>query len=451
MQLRDDTIVALSTATGRGAIALIRLSGASAHIVGRSIASRWPGRAREATLSKLRDPRDGSEIDQVLITRFDAPHSYTGEDMVELACHGGIAVTTALLDALVAQGARQAAPGEFTQRAVLRGKLDILQAEAIADLVDARTTAARGLALSQLHGRLSAQINALREAVLHVEALLAYDLDFPEEDDGPISADRITNAAQQVMADLDNLSATYPLMEVATDGALIVIAGAPNVGKSSLFNALLGTRRAIVTDKPGTTRDAIEARLDAGRWPLRLVDTAGLRQTHDVVERLGIEVSEQHIKDAHVVLVCHDDDKTALALETVSSLTSAILLPVRTKIDQRQMNDRPGHSSEAVGVSAVTGLGLDDLLSCIGRHLDATLGEVPIDRPVLTRTRHRIALESACREMRLFAEAWVSRAVPSVVAAVHVRAASAALDELIGSVDVDDILERVFRTFCVGK
>ena len=451
-QIRDDTIVALSTAPGRGAIALIRMSGPEAYQIGRSIVARWPDAARRVQLSTLNDPVDGLEIDQGMVTRFNAPHSYTGENMVEIACHGGVAVTTAVLNALIGRGAREAEPGEFTQRAVLHGKLDILQAEAVADLVDARTTAARGLALSQLHGLLSSQVNGLRESVLQIEALLAYDLDFPDEDDGPVAAGRITEAALRVIDRLSDLLATAPLAEVASDGALVVIAGAPNVGKSSLFNALVGSRRAIVTDLPGTTRDAIEARLDAPHWPLRLIDTAGLRETQDTVERLGIEVSEQHIRRAHVVLVCDDnDDQLLVALETVGALTHAPRIPVRTKVDRRSDVEPSAAVRGAVAVSATTGLGLEHLLASIEQQLAATLGAVPIDQPVLTRTRHRVALEHARSEMKLFADAWASRSVPSVVAAVHVRSASAALDELIGSVEVDDILEQVFRTFCVGK
>jgi len=453
MQLRDDTIVALSTAPGRGALALIRMSGSHAHDVGMSVASRWPAHAREVVLATIRDPRDGSEVDQVLITRFDAPQSYTGENMAELTCHGGLAVTTALLDTLVAQGARPAGPGEFTQRAVLNGKLDLLQAEAIGDLVESRTSAARGLALAQLHGRLSSRVNALREAILHVEALLAYDLDFPEEDDGPIASDLITAAACEVIAEIETLLATAPLAEVASEGALVVIAGAPNVGKSSLFNALLGTPRAIVTDIPGTTRDAIEARLDAGRWPVRLVDTAGLRPTQDVVERLGIEVSEQHIRGAHLVLLCIDDSaQIQPALGMVQGLTTAPVLTVRTKIDTlAETPERVGDGPTAIGASAVSGEGVDSLLSAIEESLEECLGTVPTDRPVLTRTRHRLALEAARDELRLFADAWSRHTLPPVVAAVHVRSASHALDELIGSVDVDDILEKVFKTFCIGK
>lgn len=416
-----------------------------------AITSTWPSSARQVVLSTIRDPATGAEIDQVLTTRFDAPRSYTGEDMVELACHGGVAVTTAVLNAFVEQGAREAAPGEFTQRAVLHGKLDILQAEAIGDLIEARTTAARGLAISQMHGLLTRQIDALRASVLHIEALLAYDLDFPEEDDGPIPRTRIANAASKVIEALGNLLSTAPLAEVATDGALVVIAGAPNTGKSSLFNALLGSRRAIVTEIPGTTRDALEARLDTSAWPLRLVDTAGLRETDDIVERLGIEVSEQHIRKAHAILGVSDDDaQLPVVLETLRRLSDVPIIPVRTKID-RQAATPLTHGADAIAVSAVTGEGLDRLLQAIDTSLERTLGEVPVDRPVLTRTRHRVALEVAQREMGFFAETWESGSVPPVVAAVHVRSASAALDELIGSVDVDDILAQVFSTFCVGK
>lgn len=450
MQLRDDTIVALSTAPGRGAIAIIRLSGTQAHAIVARLSRRWAAEPRIATLATLIDPRDGAPLDQAVITRYVAPYSYTGEDMVEISCHGGLASTTGILDALQTQGARLADPGEFTRRAVLHGKLDVLQAEAIADLVDAETTAGRTLALSQLAGHLSGEIDDLRRSVVHLEALLTYELDFPGEDDGPIPAIRINEAADALTAKIAKLLATAPLAGVAEAGARVVIAGAPNVGKSSLFNALLGTPRAIVTEFPGTTRDAIEARLDTGRWPIRLVDTAGLRDTHDLIERLGIEVSEAQVADAHLVLACSDTVATLPAiLHTISQLTKAPLIAVRTKADQAPGEQPP--APDVVAVSSRTREGLDRLTALIAQRLDDTLGSVPVDRPVLTRTRHRMALERAFEELRLFREAWSTPGMPSVIAAVHVRSASTALDELIGSVDVDDVLDAVFRTFCIGK
>jgi tRNA modification GTPase len=458
MLVRDDTIAALSTPAGRGAIAVIRLSGGEAHAIGRRVLAPWPEAPRRVTRCRVRDPRDDQEVDRALVTRFDAPHSYTGEPMVEIACHGGIAVPAAILEVLTAHGARQAEPGEFTQRAVLNGKLDLLQAEAIADLIDARTHALRRTALQQLDGGLSRLLGDLRERMLHVEALLAYDIDFPEEDDGPISHDTIVSAAEEACAVLDRLLATVPLGEIARDGALVVIAGPPNVGKSSLFNALLGETRAIVTPIPGTTRDAIEARVESGRWPLRLVDTAGLRQTSDVVERLGIEVSERHIGQAHVVLVCGETRAQLVeGVERVSKLGAAPRIAVLTKVDDAAQDvlgeeDAPLDAVEgSAAVSAVTRRGLERLLGEVHAVLDRYAADVEPAMPILVRARHRQALESARRELASFRSVWAARAAPASVAAIHVRSASHHLDELIGSVDVEDVLERVFRSFCVGK
>jgi tRNA modification GTPase len=406
----------------------------------------------------VRDERDGSVIDHAMVTRFDAPATYTGEPMVEIACHGGIATSTAILDALADVGARTAEPGEFTQRAVIHGKLDILQAEAIGDVIDARTHALRRAAIRQLDGGLSRVLADLRERMLHVEALLAYDIDFPEEDDGPISHQTITAAATEARSVLERLLSTVPLGEIARDGAVVVIAGPPNAGKSSLFNALLGETRAIVTAIPGTTRDAIEAQVESGRWPLRLVDTAGLRDTSDVVERLGIEVSERHVRDAHVVLVCAETPTSlADAIRRVDTLGSAPRVAVLTKSDLATTEAR--HSDVAgidgveahVAVSAETRDGLDTLLSEVHEVLERYVGDVHPEQPIVTRTRHRAALDAARAEVDHFLSVWGSGAAPASVAAVHVRSATHHLDELIGSVDVEDVLDRVFRSFCVGK
>ena len=459
MLLRNDTIAALSTPAGRGAIAIVRLSGGDAHQLASRVAQPWPAAARRVTLCTLRDERDGSTLDRALVTRFDQPHSYTGEPMVEVACHGGVTTSSAVLEMLISLGARLAEAGEFSQRAVLNGKMDLLQAEAVGDLVEARTHALRRVALSQLDGSLSRALNQLRDHAIHVEALLAYDIDFPEEDDGPVSRSAIGSAAREVQVAIDELLLTVPLGEVARDGAIVVIAGPPNAGKSSLFNALLGQTRAIVADVPGTTRDAIEVRVESEQWPLRLIDTAGLRDTSDVVERLGIEVSERYVHEAHLVLVCAET-RAALqeALTRLNGMGSAPRIAVFTKSDQpRASDDVHKHARAADGavslveVSTVTRDGLDRLLAEVHRVLARSVGDFHPELPVVTRTRHRVALEEARLELAQFLALWETERVPASVAAIHVRSATHALNDLIGSVDVDDVLERVFRTFCVGK
>jgi tRNA modification GTPase len=364
---------------------------------------------------------------------------------VELSTHGGTTVPATNVAALVAVGARTAAPGEFTRRAVLNGKLDLLQAEAVGDLVSATSRAAQRLALSQLDGGLSRRLVDFRARVLELEALIAYDIDFPEEDDGPIPRERIAASLNEVIRGLDALLVTSETGELVREGALVVLAGVPNAGKSSLFNALLGRRRAIVTDIPGTTRDAIEAVIDTDRMPLRLVDTAGLRQTSDEVERIGVDVSYEYLSRAAVVLACGATlDEMNAAASACEGRTLAPIIRTQTKSDLGTASV-PG----AVAVSAMTGSGLDQLLN----RITTTLGDLPVepDAPILTRARHRERVATARRELGLFHDAWSSGEVPAVVAAVHLRAASASLEELIGRVDVESILDEVFSRFCVGK
>jgi tRNA modification GTPase len=256
---------------------------------------------------------------------------------------------------------------------------------------------------------------------------------------------------------LGDLLATARAGELIREGALVVIAGAPNVGKSSLFNALLGRRRAIVTELPGTTRDALEAVIDTGSWPIRLVDTAGLRETTDTVERLGIEVSEEYLTRADVVLACGDDTQTlARALEAVARCTDAPVLPVRTKADRVERQGLGGEGTREVPgevrVSAETGQGLGGLVAAIVELLSADHRTPPtLDAPLLTHTRHCVAVRQARDELAAFCAAWNAAELPAPVAAVHLRAAVHALEELIGAVDIEEVLERVFSSFCVGK
>jgi tRNA modification GTPase len=468
----DDTIVALATPPGRGALALLRLSGPQALDIVRAITQRVAFAPRMATRARLVHPVSRAPLDDALVTWFPAPRSYTGDDTAELSVHGGVAVSSSVLGACLAAGARLAEPGEFTRRALLAGKLDLLQAEAIADLVDARSQALHRAALEQLDGGLSRRLQALREQCLGLEALLAYDIDFPEEDDGPVQPARIATAVHEVLSALDDLLATAPSVPLLRDGAIVVLAGAPNVGKSSLLNALSGEARALVTEVPGTTRDAIEVLLDTPGVPIRLVDTAGLRETNDVVERLGIEVSARWLARAHVVLACGETEQAVQdAARVVRGMVPGREVPVVgvvTKVDvvavahdttadatfcvTSAATIAPPGLAAWVRTSAERGTGLGALLSAVQRELAERYGVVEPEVPRLTRERHHAAVRVAREELAAFRDGWNGGAgVPALVAAVHVRAAVAALDEVIGAVSLEDVLDRLFRDFCVGK
>lgn len=444
----NDTIVAVATPPGRGALAIVRMSGPRAIEIAGCHLSPWPLDPRNATVCVVRDGSDNQILDEAVVTTFISPASFTGEDLVEICTHGGLMVPATVMSALISSGARQALPGEFTRRAVLHGKLDVVQAEAIGDLIEASSIAMQRVALHQLSGALSKKVTDLRDGLLEIESLIAYDIDFPDEDDGPIAPARVQQSIDRVQATLEGLLATVPSGELIREGAVVVIAGEPNVGKSSLFNALAGKARAIVTDIPGTTRDAIEVQLDSGKWPIRLVDTAGLRESVDTVESLGIEVSRRYLTGAHVVLACGEDQRSIRStVSSVQMLTSGPVIPVLTKADLVH----PEPAIDTVRTSAVTGTGIDVLRTEIDTTIDRNYGTSIVEMPMLTQARHIRAITEAHVELQSFEEQWKNRKVPVTVAAVHLRTAVTQLEEMIGAVSVEDVLDRVFSSFCVGK
>src|SRR5579859_7621325 len=439
----SDPIVALATPPGRSAVALLRLSGRGAFAIAERCLSPWrDDPPRTVFRARLATPA-GVPVDDVLAALFPGPNSYTGEDLVEISTHGGLLAPAEALAALVAAGARPAEPGEFTRRAVLNGKMDLLQAEATADLIDASAPAQRRRALAQLDQSLSKRLDALRSEILELEGLTAYEIDFPEEDDGPVTPERVRRAWCVVRDRVADLLKTAPEGERLREGALLVIAGPPNAGKSTLFNALLGSERAIVTEIPGTTRDAIEAHAVIEGFPFRLVDTAGLRESEERIERLGIEISKRYLEAADLIVFCRDR-----AEDELPDVGDTPVVEVVTKSD---LPNRPSaHRPDSPPVSVVTGQGLAELRRrlaeiAFGRLL--ALGDV---EPVVTRARHRAALDRARLELDAF---WDARAsgVDAAATATHLRAAVLALDDLIGAVTPEDVLDRVFAAFCVGK
>lgn len=450
-----ETIAAISTAPGRAAIALVRASGSDvtklmARLFGNALSERQP------TLRSLKHPESDAPVDRVVATYYPAPRSYTGEDVLEVSCHGGALSPQLVLEAVQAAGARQAEAGEFTRRAYLNGKLDLLQAEAILDLVDGRSAVMHRAALHQLERGLSRRIEELREALIRCEALLVYEIDFPEEDEGPVPPEQIDEAAADVVARIDRLLDTAAEGELLREGALTVIAGRPNAGKSSLFNALCGIERAIVTEEPGTTRDALEAVVSLGGFPFRLVDTAGLRDVSRRVEQMGIEVARRYLAKADLVLFCAEAGRP-LAAEEISFLRAeadGATFLVRTKTDLAPLAGEPPGGSfgefAATEVSVVTGEGLGQLRDrLVSVAFSGTLA-MEAEAPLVTRQRHVRGLRGAREELSEFLGAR-TRGVAAEVAATHLRAAAHALEELLGVIGPDDLLARVFADFCIGK
>jgi tRNA modification GTPase len=438
-------------------VAIVRVSGPG---VGSliEILGLAPLEARRASLRSLVSPADGESVDRVLATFYPGPGSYTGEDLLEIGCHGGALLPLLVLDAVLAAGARPARPGEFTRRAYLGGRIDLVQAEATADLIEAAAPALGRAALHQLEGGLSRRIAALRERLVEAQALVAYEIDFPDEDDGPVDPVRVEGAVSGLREELDALLRLAPEGEMLREGALTVIAGRPNAGKSSLFNVLLGFERAIVTEHPGTTRDAIEAVVSVEGYPFRLVDTAGLRENADPVEGMGIEVARSYLARAAVVLFCVEADRELgpeerAFLDTRSDGVRWIL--VRTKTDdgdpETPPSSRGGHGEtiRSVRVSSRSGEGIPQLRTLL---LDAAFSGLRAaeEAPLVTRRRHVRALREAREEIDAFAEARVA-GIPPEVAVTHLQDATLRLEELLGVIGTEEVLDAVFGSFCIGK
>ncbi len=440
----SDPIAALATPAGRSALAVVRLSGEGAFAVAGAVIEKFrPSPPRQARLTRFRRA-NGSIIDQGIYIVYPGPGSYTGEDLVEFSTHGGLVAAPALLGALYAAGARAAAAGEFTRRAVLNGKLDLLQAEAVGDLIDATVPAQARLALTQLDGALSRRIGTLRTNLIDLEALLSYSIDFPEEDDGPLPIERVLAVLDETLHQVGQLLRSGATGQRVREGALVVIAGRPNAGKSSLFNALVGTDRVLVSETPGTTRDAVEAFTDFEGWPIRLMDTAGLGDFAQRVDQMGVGVSRRYIEAADLVLLCVETGRN-LDEEEVRLRDDRVLL-VRTKHD---LAASP-LSEDGVPVSALTGEGLDVLARGV---VARAFGEgIPLAdlEPALTRERHRERLYQAQASLELARSQCTPQGDP-VLVSHHVRLAVIQLEELIGTVDLEAVLDRVFTSFCIGK
>jgi tRNA modification GTPase len=443
-----DTIAAVSTAPGEGAIALVRVSGANAVGVadkifhGKEMPSQFEPRVQH--FGEIFGS-DGQLIDQVVLSVHRAPASYTGEDLIEISCHGGMLVSAKVLEACLRAGARAARPGEFTERAFLNGKMDLTQAEAVIDLIRAKTDLALRSATEQLEGRLGEQIRKIRDELVESVAHINASIDFPEEGITPDEGEPLRARLESIREEIAALLATADQGRILREGVRVVIYGATNAGKSSLLNRLLGYDRVIVSDTHGTTRDTIEETFNLDGVPIRLLDTAGLRTSTSELEREGIARTEKSLQlaDLRLHIADRNSPKPPHFEQRVRDSNEIIVLNKRDLPENSDWKDFHG-----VRISCLTGEGLPELQKEILARI--TKQNLKPESPVAINTRHRDCLRRALESCDRATTAQAEGLSPEY-AAIHLNEALRAVGEVIGVVDVEQILDSVFSQFCIGK
>ena len=451
-----DTICALSTPPGRSGIAVVRISGADCLPILRLITGDAISEPRKACLRRLTDPRLGEEIDEAVVTFFEAPHSYTGENLAEISTHGNPAIIAALLDTLCHFGARLATPGEFTMRAFLRGRIDLADAEAIHDVIAAKTLYQARVAGRQSGGALARELQPVKEGLIEAIVNLESAVEFAEEDMPTVSRETICDLLGGAFRHVEKLINSFRKGRFVREGFSIAIVGAPNAGKSSLFNALLGRSRSIVADIPGTTRDMVSEEAAIGGIPVRFADTAGLREGGGEIERLGIERSHQAAADADVILLVIDASRILTKEEhdlrkQLSSHTGIVVmnksdLPARvTEAEKREV----AGAWHYIDVSAKTGQGLDAARALVLKQISG--GEESVgDDFLITNLRHCQALEKTLDGLERGIDA-VQKGMSEELALFDLRRALDALGEITGETGVENLLDEIFSRFCIGK
>jgi len=446
-----DTIAAVSTPAGRGGIGVLRISGPDARAIVERVL-KFPGgspawKSWSAALAGLPDA-EGHAVDQVVTTYFGAPRSYTAEDVVEIACHGSPVVLRFALERLCQAGARLAEPGEFTLRAYINGRIDLPQAEAIRDLIDATTLYQARIAAQQAEGSVSRRLKPVKEQLLELIALLEAGIDFAEDDISVAPAEEILRRLDPIAAAISALAASFAYGKLVHEGFTLAIVGRPNVGKSSLFNRLLERDRAIVTEIPGTTRDVVSETASLGGIPVKMLDTAGIRLGQDVVESLGIERSYQALADADLTLVVVDGSQSLTAEDEAlieRARSAGKMLAASNKSDLASQVEMPG----ALQVSALTGAGIDELRRAIIEAI-APRGRLEQDGGFITSLRHEQLLNES-GEALAQARTAAMVGIPHEMLLLDLYAALRPIDAITGATTADDILNRIFSTFCIGK
>lgn len=454
--LSHDPICALATANGTGAIAVIRVSGTGAKaLVSKAFSKDLQALPSHTVHLGWMRSASGERLDEVLATLFDNGKSFTGEESVELACHGSPYIQQLLLQRLVEVGCRLAEPGEFTKRAFLNGRLDLSQAEAVADLIAAQSKQAHQVALQQLRGRFSSELQQLREQLINFAALIELELDFAEEDVEFADRSSLKQLVASVLQMVRRLAASFELGNAIKQGVPVAIVGAPNTGKSTLLNQLLGEERAIVSNIAGTTRDVIEEVLNIEGIQFRLIDTAGIRQTTETIEALGIERSQQKIEQAKIVLCLADSGDASNLQETMEWVQSLKTLHpdknILLTLNKADLTTAPNLNpqEEVLQISALTGNGISALKDKL---VKLVLGDFSIqDETIVSNARHHAALELTAAALDR-AQAGLDGQTTADFIAMDIREAMRQLGHITGQIDVDtDILGTIFSKFCIGK
>ena len=459
----EDTIVAIATPLGEGSIGVVRISGPEAIAVGRrvfqpKINQDWYIKENyKLVYGHVVEPDSREIIDEVLLSVMRGPRSFTAEDVVEISCHGGIVPLRRVLEVVLRQGARLAEPGEFSKRAFINGRLDLAQAESIIDIIRAKTDAGARIAMSQLGGKLSEKVHGLQNELLGLLAKIEAFIDFPEDDIPEATLEEMAHRCNGLLIVIEQLLESADTGKVYREGLRTVIVGKPNVGKSSLLNALLREQRAIVTDIPGTTRDVIEEVLNIKGVPLKIIDTAGLRETQDLVEKLGVERSRQLLNQADLVLLVLDAS-TGLSeddLNVINLIKDKKVLVLINKIDiadnaieTDQLKQLIGYS-DVLEISAQKDIGLDRLEQSI---LDLVFQGriIAADNVLVSNSRHKHALERAKQHL-LEAGRGMQQSVPPDLVSIDLKSAWEILGEITGNTVTEDLIDRIFADYCIGK
>lgn len=456
------TIVALATPIGRSGIGVIRLSGDESLSILRSLITdpTFLPEPRVAYLKQLHDTSDSEVLDEAIVTYFKAPHSFTGEDVIEISCHGSPVLLRRVIDVCLRLAARMADAGEFTLRALANGRMNLTQAEAIRDLIDAQTTASARQAVRQMRGEFSHQLQPIKDELLDIIVVLESALEFVEDDLPATQSDSIRARLVAVSSAVERIAGTFQAGHLIREGIRVAIVGRPNVGKSSLFNALLGSDRAIVTEIAGTTRDQLHERLTINNIPISLTDTAGLRETEDHVESIGVERSRRTMADADLVVAMIDAsaEPTSEDAEIVSGLSSVKHIIAVNKIDKTgkegvedfvaRFHEMSSDSARVVAISAKTGDGLDDLRQAIATQFASP--DIGSDGFLVSDARHHDLLLRTSDEIAHSIQLLDERASEELIL-IGLHNALRYLGEITGETTTEDMLTRIFSTFCIGK